>query len=178
MARVCLVFIIFVFSVTSASADNSLTGTSTALSASPDSSASLMQFDQVKVLTDSVKALKGSLVSISQSNLGINTGWKTLYVERTDVHSIELYRRGYGGRVIRGAVIGTIVGMIVFAIINVGYGISHMDLIGMGEPAPEQTAVAVWSIPAGTLVGSLLGLSHRQRVATLTPDQFWQRYQR
>jgi hypothetical protein len=178
MARVCLVFIIFVFSVTSASADSSANDTAKILAAAPDSSAPLVHFDQIKVFTDSVKALRGSLVSISQSDLGINTGWKTLYVEKTDVRSVELYRRDYSGGVLRGAVVGTLVGMIAFAIINVGYGISHMDLVGMGEPAPEQTVVAVWSIPAGTLVGSLLGLSHRKKVATLSPYEFWERYQR
>ena len=136
----------------------------------------LVQFDQIKVFTDSVKAFKGSLVSMTWSALIVNNGWRSIPVERSAAHSIELYRRDARSGVIRGAVLGTAIGFLVCTAINLTYGICHVDI--MGESKQEPALVAVWSVPACTLVGSILGLSHRKKVATLTPDEFWERYQR
>jgi hypothetical protein len=138
----------------------------------------LVQFDQIKVFTDSVKAFKGSLVSMTWNDLTVNNGWRSIPVERSAARSIELYRRDTHNGVLRGAFLGTAIGLVVFTAINVGYGLSHVKFVSFGEPEPEQKLVAVWSVPAGTLVGSILGLSHRKKVATLTPDEFWERYQR
>jgi hypothetical protein len=138
----------------------------------------LIQFDQIKVFTDSIKAFKGSLVSMTWNDLTVNTGWSSIPVERSAARSIELYRRDTHNGVLRGALLGTAIGLVVCTVINVGYGIGHMKIVSFGEPEPEQTLVAIWSVPACTLVGSILGLSHRKKVATLTPDEFWERYQR
>jgi hypothetical protein len=138
----------------------------------------LVQFDQIKVFTDSIKAFKGNLESMTWSTLTVNTGWSSIPVDRSAVRSIELYRRDARSGVFRGALLGTAIGVVVCTAINVGNGFSHMKIMSYGESEQEQKLVAVWSVPACTLIGSILGLSHRKKVATLTPDEFWERYQR
>jgi hypothetical protein len=136
----------------------------------------LIQFDQIKVFTDSVKAFKGSLVSMTWSALTINNGWRSIPVERSAARSIELYRRNAKGGVFRGALVGTVIGSLVCVAITATYGICHS--VSFGESQQDPTFVAVWTVPACTLVGSILGYSHHKKVATLTPDEFWERYQR
>jgi hypothetical protein len=136
----------------------------------------LIQFDQIKVFTDSIKAFKGSLVSMTWSALTVNNGWRTIPVERSAARSIELYRRNAKGGVFRGALVGTVIGSLVCVAITATYGICHSD--GFGESMQDPMFVAVWTVPACTLVGSILGYSHHEKVATLTPDEFWERYQR
>jgi hypothetical protein len=138
----------------------------------------LVKFDQIKVFTDSVKAFKGSLVSMTWSALIINNGWSSIPVERSAAHSIELYRRDAKSGVSRGALLGTAFGLVICTAINVGNGFSQMKMMGYGESEHEQKLVAVWSVPACALIGSILGYSHHKKVATLTPDEFWERYQR
>jgi hypothetical protein len=136
----------------------------------------LIQFDQIKVFTDSIKAFKGSLVSMTWSALTVNNGWRSIPVERSAARSIELYRRNAKGGVFSGALVGTVIGSFVCVAITATYGICHS--VGFGESKQDPTFVAVWTVPACTLIGSILGYSHHKKVATLTPDEFWERYQR
>jgi len=133
-------------------------------------------FDQIKVFTHNLRAFKGSLVSMTWNSLTINNGWEAIPVERSAVRSIELYRRDASGGVFRGALLGTAIGVVVFTFINVGDAFSHIKIMSYGEPE-EVKLVAVWTIPACTIIGSVLGLSHRKKVATFSPDDFWGSYQ-
>jgi len=132
-----------------------------------------IRFDQIKVLIDSVKTIKGTLESRTWSTLTVNNGWKSIPVARSAIRSIELYRRDARGGVIRGAIVGTVIGFLVCVAINTTYGICHS---GFGESKQDHTFVAVWSVPACTLVGSILGYGRHKKVATLTPNEFWERY--